>query len=299
MAVTHALKIGVPVLALAALLGGFIPLGLHFWRAHQRAVAVEQARAEVCRRVGLARRAGSAYVSLPYSLLHNERKAKLGQSLFTDRRLASTRWRMCCICHAPEKNGSDMKVHAGLLTRPFQNAVLGTALLHDGRATNLTEAIRVMIEDGRFCAGGALSNVTTRLAKDAGMAQVFRACYEDGLTETNVLDAIDQFARTQLSSGCAFDEWVDGRADAFNETQRAGLGVFEAHKCVDCHDGPALGALKTYEGKRVIGLRGLPRRTLYLSGGSCSDLGAVLAMMPGGEMTDDERVSLLAFLKTL
>lgn len=296
---SRTVKIVAPILVLLAL-AACVPWGMRAWRAHQRTVAVEGAREEACLRLGLRRMPDSAFVALPRTLLYHEGRAHLGRRLFSDPRLASTRWRACVICHTPEKGGTDLKVHAGLLTRPFKNAVLGTVLLQDGRATNLTEAVRVMIEDGRFCAGGSLSNVTARLAKDSGLVRSFQSCYEDGLSETNVLESIVEYGRTQLLSGCIFDAWcANGQKDGLDEAQKAGLAIFEAHRCTDCHEGPALGALKTHGGKRVIGLRGLPLRNVYLSNGSCSDLGAVFSLMPGGEMEGDERISLLAFLKTL
>lgn len=296
---SRAVKFALPILMLAALAVG-IPWGVRLHRARVHAAEVEAVRARACLRVGLARRPGSAYVALPTSLLHREGRAKLGQSMFSERRLASTRWRMCAICHAPEKGGTDMKVHSGLLTRPFKNAVLGAVFLHDGRATNLTEAVRTMIEDGRFCAGGPMSNVVARLTNDVSLVRRFQSCYEDGLTETNILESIAEYACTQLTCGRVFDAWcAKGEKDGLDAMQRAGLSVFETHACTDCHEGPALGALKAYRGKKVSGLRGLPQRSIYLSDGSCSDLSAVLTRMPGGEMEPDERVSLLAFLKTL
>ena len=56
-------------------------------------------------------------------------------------------------------------------------------------------------------------------------------------------------------------------------------------------------------GRKVSALRGLGLRGVYLSDGSSTDLGAVVALMPGvddgGEMDEEERGDLVAFLKSL
>lgn len=296
---------GIKLFALVCALAGLAVVsvwGVRFLQRQReeraRVVAAEQARREVCERVGLHfdRR---PYVALPPSLPHHAARAQLGLSLLSDRRIAGSRWRTCSMCHSPESGGTDQKVHAGRLTRPLRNVVLGSVFLHNGSLTNLQAAIRVMIEDPRYGAGGPLSNVVVRLKGDEKTVVRFGFAFENGLTEANLLESIEQYARTLLTSGYPFDAWCEGRTDALSETQKKGLTVFESHACLNCHDGPALGALKTVKGKKVAPLRGLSQRNVYLSDGSQSDLGAVLSLMPGGDIADEERLAIISFFKTL
>ncbi len=80
--------------------------------------------------------------------------------------------------------------------------------------------------------------------------------------------------------------------------QKEGLDIFKARKCGSCHYGPALGLLKVADGRKVAGLRGLGQRRAYLPDAR-ADLGAVLPLMPGGDLEPEERMALVAFLKSL
>ena len=144
----------------------------------------------------------------------------------------------------------------------------------------------------------AATNVVARLAADDKLRKRFEMAYPDGLTENNVLDAFGQYQRTLFSSGLPFDRWCAGRTNALDAVQTKGFGIFRRRKCTDCHYGPALGMLKVADGKKVPGLRGLSQRRAYLPDARV-DLGAVLTLMPGGDVDEEERRALTAFLKSL
>ena len=130
------------------------------------------------------------------------------------------------------------------------------------------------------------------------LSKRFQMAYPDGLTEDNVLDAFGQYHRTLFSSGLPFDLWCAGRTNALDAVQAKGFDIFCKRKCTDCHYGPALGMLKVADGKKVPGLRGISQRRAYLPDAR-TDLGAVLTLMPGGDVEAEERRALTAFLKTL
>ena len=86
-----------------------------------------------------------------------------------------------------------------------------------------------------------------------------------------------------------------------------GSEVFVAAKCMDCHDGPVLGARKVMRVAparpdrplKVPALRGLRLRKAYLTEGKVNDLDAVVPKMPGGDLSPEDRKALVDFLKTL
>jgi len=238
------------------------------------------------------------FVPLPKGITHNAISARLGEALFIDRRLARSQYRVCGACHRMNEGGIDARALDGHLPRTVYNAIFSDVFLHDGSVTGFPALVRHMIESPSHCAGGSLSNVVARLAADEKLARRFQMAYPDGLTEDNVLDAFGQYQRTLFSSGLPFDHWCNGRTNALDAVQKKGFEIFRKRKCVDCHYGPALGLLKVADGKKVPGLRGISRRRAYLPDAR-TDLGAVLTLMPGGDLEAEERRALTAFLKAL
>ena len=87
--------------------------------------------------------------------------------------------------------------------------------------------------------------------------------------------------------------------DRLTSEQQRGSEVFLAARCMDCHDGPVLGSRKISRGRKVSALRGLGLRKAYLTEGKEKDLDTVVPMMPGGDLSPEDKQALVAFLKTL
>ncbi len=287
------LKVAATLAAAAAILGGAL------WLARYRHAAVRTAeRKSMLDRFGLVGDGTQDFVALPHSLTHRAPAARLGERLFTDRRLARNPYRVCGACHRLNAGGIDARALGGVLARPAYNAAAAEVFLHDGSVTGMPALVRRMIEDDRFCAGGPLSNVVARLSKDEKTIRDFQFAYEDGITASNIVDAIVQYERTLFTAGQKFDFWCSGKKNALDEGQLRGMEVFRRQNCLSCHDGPALGTLKVVGGKKVPGLRGLSERKAYLPDAR-TDLGAVLTLMPGGNLEQEERAALVSFLKAL
>ena len=238
------------------------------------------------------------FVPLPRAITHNALSARLGEALFIDKRLARSPYRVCGACPRLNEGGIDARALGGKLPRTVYNAIFADVFLHDGSVTGFPALVRHMIESPDFCAGGPLSNAVARLAADDKLRKRFEMAYPGGLTEDNVLDAFSQHQRTLFSAGLPFDLWCAGRTNALNAIQKQGFAIFRRQKCDSCHYGPALGTLKVAGGKKVPGLRGLSQRRAYLPDAR-TDLGAVLTLMPNGDVEAEDRRALTAFLKTL
>ena len=282
-------------------------------RAQREAAAAEAARLEaeaVAARAALYAQFGidvpgtRLFVPLPPGLPHHMGRAKIGQKLFNDRRLTASRVSqglVCGACHHLGAGGTDSRIHHDILTRPVYNAAFATAYLHDGSLSNLHAVVGKMIEEPHFSWGGPLAGVAARLFGDAALAARFRSEYgDDGLVGTNVVDAVVEYLKTLVTEGPPYDFWCAGHTDSLNPEQRRGSEVFLAARCMDCHDGPVLGARKVSRGRKVSSLRGLRLRTAYLTEGKIKDLNAVVPLMPGGEaLPPEDRKSLVEFLKVL
>lgn len=269
------------------------------WGRHRAEQARIAERKRVCERFGIETDGTCDFVALPRTLVHRSVAADLGRALYTDARLVRLPYRTCAACHRLNQGGIDGRCHEGVLTRPVYNAALGEVFFHDGRETALTNVVRTMIESGVYGAGGPLEARVENLKKDAATVRRFQFAYEDGVTAANVVNALEEYLRTLLTSGAPLDLWCVGRTDAFTPEQKKGLDVFQRRRCLTCHDGPALGARRVTDGKKVAGLRGLRLRKAYLPDGLEPDLGVVIMRMPGGSLEADERAALVAFLKTL
>ena len=298
--------------------------GLAAWHVHARRAAAEEevrraaarqaaeaaaAREKVYRQFGIDVPGTRLFVPLPSRLLHHQGRARLGRKLFNDPRLASSKFFVCGTCHWLGAGGTDSKIHHGVRTRPVYNAAFATSYLHDGSLPDLRAAVAHMVEHPHFSAGGALADVAGRLAGDASVAADFRREYgPDGLTGTNVVDAVVEYMKTLVTEGTAFDFWSAGDTARLTSAQWHGAEAFLAARCMDCHDGPVLGARKVVRGAparpgrqlKVPALRGLGLRTAYLTEGKVDDLDAVVPMMPGGDaLPPKDRKALVEFLKAL
>ena len=275
-----------------------IGVGICFSISSARKARQIEERKEFLARFGIDSDGKMEFIPLPRGLVHNALSARLGETLFIDKRLARTQYRVCGACHRLNEGGIDARALDGHLPRTVYNAIFADVFLHDGSITGFPALVRHMIESPNHCAGGPLSNVVARLAADEKLSKRFQMAYPDGLTEDNVLDAFGQYHRTLFSSGLPFDLWCAGRTNALDAVQAKGFDIFRKRKCTDCHYGPALGMLKVADGKKVPGLRGISQRRAYLPDAR-TDLGAVLTLMPGGDVEAEERRALTAFLKTL
>ena len=297
--------------------------GLVAWYVHARRAAAEEAarleaerleaeaaaaREALYRQFGIDAPGTRLFVPLPPRLPHHLGRAKLGQKLFNNPRLASSKFFVCGTCHWLGAGGTDSKIHHDVRTRPVYNASFATSYLHDGSLPNLHAAVAHMIEHPHFSAGGALADVAGRLAGDASVAADFRREYgKDGLTGSNVVDAVVEYMKTLVTDGTAFDFWCAGDTDSLTSRQWRGGSVFLAARCMDCHDGPVLGSRKVVRGApapsgrqlKVPALRGLGLRKAYLTEGKVNDLDAVVPKMPGGDLSPEDRKALVDFLKTL
>lgn len=257
------------------------------------------ARGEMYVRFGVDAPPTELFPALPALAPHNAAAASIGATLFTKPGLVAQRGKVCAACHRLNSGGVDNKRHGKILTRTVNNAFFADVFMNDGSVRGYPAIVEKMISDPRFCGAGPIDAVVAKLAANAAVSNRFSMVYDAGLTATNLVDAFVQYGLTLVSERGAYDLFRSGRPDALSDEAKRGFEIFRAN-CAECHYGPALGMQRVHEGRKVPGLRGLSSRKAYLTDGTRTDLPAVLAFMPGGDIdVESDRLALLAFLREL
>jgi cytochrome c peroxidase len=187
-------------------------------------------------------------------LEYDEAKAELGFALFHDTRLSVDNTVSCASCHELQNAGVDNHQFShgvndqlgGVNAPTVYNAVYNFVQFWDGRAATLAAQAAGPPLNPVEMASESFDQIIAKLKKDKKFAAAFKAVYPDGLTEANITDAIEQFERTLVTPGSAFDKWLQGDDAALTADQLAGYELFKKYDCATCHAGPILGGL-TYE----------------------------------------------------
>ncbi len=167
---------------------------------------------------------------------------------------------------------------------------------------------------------------------------LFNAAFDDGVTLENIEQALAAFQRTLITNNSPFDQYAAGNIDALTPSQRRGLALFRsgATRCFECHTAPTfatdtfrvVGVPSDDPGRagvvddgvtgafKVPTLRNIALTAPYMHNGSLETLEAVVdfyadgggrihgqenvdVFVQGFELTDQERLDLVAFLYAL
>lgn len=272
------------------------------------------------------------------------RKALLGYALYHDARLSVDNTVSCASCHGLNTAGVDNKQYSvgvegqkgGVNAPTTYNAVYNFVQFWDGRAGTLAEQAAGPPLNPVEMASTSFDEIVSKLEKDRAFAAAFEAVYPDGLNQTNITNAIEEFERTLVTPNSAFDKWLKGDDTALTEEELRGYELFKKYDCATCHVGANLGG-ESYElmglrrhyfaerglplteednGRykqtmeerdrhrfKVPGLRNVELTWPYYHDGTRATLSEAVADMAiyqsGVELTDDENAAIVAFLRTL
>ena len=188
-------------------------------------------------------------------------RVKLGEMLFFDPRISSSKWISCATCHNPALGWSDGLPTAighgmGVLKRstpPIVNTAFNKLQMWDGRFASLEEqAVGPMLAPGEM--NGTMDQILTTLKSRPGYVLAFEDAYPgEGVTAATLAKAIASFERTVISRNSPFDAWVHGNQASINASSKRGFYLFVGKaNCAACHSGPNF----TDEGFHNIGLKG-------------------------------------------
>jgi cytochrome c peroxidase len=181
------------------------------------------------------------------SLNLDERKVKLGDSLFNDVRLSENNSISCSSCHQIGLGGADgRKTSVGIYGQigPINaptvlNSGFNFRQFWDGRAKSLEDQIDGVVHNPKEFAS-KWPEIIDKLRKDTSMLGRFRELYPDGLTEKNAKNAIATFERS-LVTPSRFDRFLLGDEKAISIEEGKGYQLFKQYGCVACHQGVNVG----------------------------------------------------------
>lgn len=175
-------------------------------------------------------------------------KVALGKRLFNDRRLSTNNKIACVSCHNLAHGGANRTAvsvgigdRKGDLNAPTVfNASLNVAQFWDGRAATLEDQVDGPVHHAAEM-GSDWTEIIGKLKQDESYAQQFDELFEDGITATNIKNAIADFERSLITDGSRFDRYLMGESDALTDSEKEGYQLFKDLGCASCHQGANVG----------------------------------------------------------
>jgi cytochrome c peroxidase len=196
---------------------------------------------------------------LPKFLTLESNKVVLGARLFDDVRLSFDDSISCASCHVLSQGGTDnryrsvgVKGEVGSVNAPtVLNSGFNFVQFWDGRATSLEEQVDGPVNHPKEMASN-WSLVLSKLEKDEGYVSQFNRLYPEGMTVSNIKNAIANFERSLLTPNSRFDKFLRGETAALNVHEINGYELFQSYGCASCHQGINLGG-NMYEKMGLMG----------------------------------------------
>ncbi|WP_223787770.1 cytochrome-c peroxidase [Marinicella meishanensis] len=187
---------------------------------------------------------------IPQHMAVDEAKAKLGKTLFFDKRLSTDNSISCATCH--DLNGafgadgqqfsSGVNGLQGTRNSPTVfNAVFNFKQFWDGRAHDLVEQARGPVTNPVEMGMATWTEVVRKLADDSQYVEAFQQIYGQGINEDLIVDAIAEYEKQLITPNSPFDQFLNGDESAITAKQKKGYELFKAYGCVSCHQGKNVG----------------------------------------------------------
>jgi len=185
---------------------------------------------------------------VPLTMKQDPVRAAIGRLLFADQRLSVNNKVSCSSCHDLATGGADGRARSlglnGQMTSVNSPTVLNAALnfkqFWDGRADSLEAQIDQVIQSPVEM-GSTWNDVVGKLRQDDSYRKAFAAAYKDGITRSNIQDAIATYERTLITPNSRFDKFLRGDAGAMTAAEKTGYTKFKQFGCIACHQGVNIG----------------------------------------------------------
>ncbi|MGL4622774.1 cytochrome-c peroxidase [Chroococcidiopsis sp.] len=185
---------------------------------------------------------------IPLQISLDRGKVALGEQLFHDRRLSSDNRISCLSCHALNRGGADNKAFSigvngavgNVNTPTVYNSAFNAYLNWNGKFSTLEDFTTAVIQNPRAM-GIQWQVLLPKLQRVPDYVRAFNQNYPDGLTATNVVDAIATYLRSLYTPNSRFDRYLRGDKSAISATEKEGYRLFQTYGCVSCHQGMNVG----------------------------------------------------------
>lgn len=277
----------------------------------------------------------SIITPLPKEPNYNYKKALLGKKLFFDTRLSHDNTISCASCHLLKDGGDDniplsigIDGKKGTRNAPtVLNARYNKLQFWDGSTKSLEEQINGPIHNPVEMASN-FKEIISKLKKDEKYHKEFIDLYSNGITSSNITNAISEFEKALTTPNSKFDNFLRGDKTALNKDELNGYQLFKDYGCISCHNGVNIGGnllqkigtieeyntndlglyniTKNKEDKfyfKASSLRNVELTAPYFHDGSIKTLEAAVNIMikhqVGFLIDEKERNDIIKFLKTL
>jgi cytochrome c peroxidase len=181
----------------------------------------------------------------------NPDKLLLGKALYFDPRLSASGVISCNTCHNVGMGGMDFqetsvghKWQKGPRNAPtVLNSVFNMAQFWDGRAPDLAEQAK-----GPVQASVEMSSTPVRVIETIKSmpeyVSLFKKAFpgeKEPVSFQNVVKAIAVFEASLVTPDALFDQYLGGRENSLNDSQKEGLKLFIDKGCGGCHGGVNMG----------------------------------------------------------
>jgi cytochrome c peroxidase len=174
-----------------------------------------------------------------------DQRVALGKMLFFNPVLSNNSGRKCATCHQPEKAFTDgepksfaigfngMRISRNAPT--LLNASFQAVQFADSRVTFLEDQASDVIRNPQEM-HGSLPDAVAALRKQSESQRLFEEAYSDGVTESNVKNAIASYIRSLSSFDSRLDRHFRGSENILTVEEKSGFNLFMGKaKCATCH----------------------------------------------------------------
>jgi cytochrome c peroxidase len=191
---------------------------------------------------------GEPIQAIPLQIEVDRPKVALGEKLFQEVRLSSNNQKSCLSCHSFSLGGADRLAHsigingaATVVNTPtIFNARFNFRFNWNGKFTNLTDHLDALMSNPTVM-GVRWPEAIQSLQQIPAYARSFSQIYPDGLTPTNIKDALVAYELSLNTPNARFDRFLQGDKQALTAAEQEGYRLFKANGCISCHQGVNVG----------------------------------------------------------
>lgn len=186
---------------------------------------------------------------IPLTAKEDPKKAELGRKLFIEPKLSRDNTISCSSCHLLDKAGVDNRRKSigvdgkiGDVNAPTVfNSAFNFKQFWDGRSDSLEDQINGPTHN-HLEMDSNWNEIITKLKADPQYTSAFAVIYADGVTDSNIRDAIAAFERTLITPNSRFDRFLLGDPSVLTPLEKQGYVLFKERGCIVCHQGTNAGS---------------------------------------------------------